>query len=170
MKVENDTDAASGETDSERIAVVYFSGTGNTKAIAEMIAEETDADIFEIVPAQTYTEDDLDYNDENCRANKEQNDDAARPEISNDLGATTEYDVIYLGHPIWWGTVPRILQTYLENYDLSGATIYTFCTSGGSSIDRSLSDLRDWYPELEIVDGKRLNDATKNDIKKFCDR
>jgi len=165
---QNDTDAASGETDSERLAVVYFSGTGNTKAIAEMIAEEADADIFEIVPAQIYTEDDLNYNDDNCRANKEQNDDAARPEISNDLSATTEYDVIYLGHPIWWGTVPRILQTYLENYDLSGATIYTFCTSGGSSIDKSLSDLRGWYPALNIVDGKRLNDASNSDIKDFC--
>lgn len=156
------------EVDTVKVAVVYFSGTGNTKAIAEMIAEETDADIFEIVPAQAYTDADLNYNDDSCRANKEQNDNTARPEISNDLSATTEYDVIYLGHPIWWGTVPRILQTYLETYDLSGATIYTFCTSGGSSIDRSLSDLRGWYPALNIVDGKRLNDASNSDIKDFC--
>ena len=156
------------EVDTVKVAVVYFSGTGNTKAIAEMIAEETDADIFEIVPAQAYTDADLNYNDDSCRANKEQNDNTARPEISNDLSATTEYDVIYLGHPIWWGTVPRIMQTYLETYDLSGATIYTFCTSGGSSIDRSLSDLRGWYPALNIVDGKRLNDASNSDIKDFC--
>ena len=156
------------EVDTVKVAVVYFSGTGNTKAIAEMIAEETDADIFEIVPAQAYTDADLNYNDDSCRANKEQNDNTARPEISNDLSATTEYDVIYLGHPIWWGTVPRIMQTYLETYDLSGATIYTFCTSGGSSIDRSLSDLRGWYPALNIVDGKRLNDASASDIKGFC--
>ena len=158
------------EVDTVKVAVVYFSGTGNTKAIAEMIAEETDADIFEIVPAQAYTDADLNYNDDSCRANKEQNDNTARPEISNDLSATTEYDVIYLGHPIWWGTVPRIMQTYLEKYDLSGATIYTFCTSGGSSIDRSLSDLRGWYPALNIVDGKRLNDATESDIKDFCNQ
>ena len=156
------------EVDTVKVAVVYFSGTGNTKVIAEMIAEETDADIFEIVPAQAYTDADLNYNDDSCRANKEQNDNTARPEISNDLSATTEYDVIYLGHPIWWGTVPRIMQTYLETYDLSGATIYTFCTSGGSSIDRSLSDLRGWYPALNIVDGKRLNDASNSDIKDFC--
>lgn len=163
-----DTQEVKDDSNDIKIAVVYFSGTGNTKAIAEMIAKETDADIFEIVPAQAYTDADLNYNDDNCRANKEQNDDAARPEISNDLSATTEYDVIYLGHPIWWGTVPRIMQTYLEKYDLSGATIYTFCTSGGSSIDRSLSDLRGWYPALNVVDGKRLNDATESDIKDFC--
>lgn len=84
--------------------------------------------------------------------------------------ATTEYDIVYLGHPIWWGTVPRIIQTYLETYDLSNATIYTFCTSGGSSIDRSLSDLRAWYPTLNIVDGKRLNDASKSEIAGFCNR
>lgn len=165
-----DTQAVKDDSNDIKIAVVYFSGTGNTKAIAEMIAKERDADIFEIVPAQAYTDADLNYNDDNCRANKEQNDDAARPEISNDLSATTEYDVIYLGHPIWWGTVPRIMQTYLEKYDLSGATIYTFCTSGGSSIDRSLSDLRGWYPALNIVDGKRLNDATESDIKDFCNQ
>ena len=153
-----------------KIAVVYFSGTGNTKKVAEMIAAETGADIYEIVSAQAYTDEDLNYNDDNCRANKEQNDDSSRPEINNDLAETIEYDVIYLGHPIWWGTVPRIMQTYLETYDLSGATIYTFCTSGGSSIDRSLSDLKDWYPGLNIVDGKRLNDATVEDIKEYCNR
>ncbi|MGM9959567.1 MAG: flavodoxin, partial [Erysipelotrichaceae bacterium] len=134
------------------------------------IAEETGADIFEIIPTQAYIEEDLNYNDDNCRANKEQNDDTARPEISNGLSVTTEYDIVYLGHPIWWGTVPRIIQTYLEKYDLSGATIYTFCTSGGSSIDKSLADLRGWYPELNIVDGKRLNDATESDIKDFCNQ
>lgn len=165
-----DAKIVNNETDSVKIAVVYFSGTGNTKTIAEMIAEETGADIFEIIPTQAYTEEDLNYNDDNCRANKEQNDDTARPEISNDLSATAEYDIAYLGHPIWWGTVPRIIQTYLETYDLSNATIYTFCTSGGSSIDRSLSDLRVWYPTLNIVDGKRLNDASKSEIAGFCNR
>lgn len=94
-----DTKIVNNETDSVKIAVVYFSGTGNTKTIAETIAEETGADIFEIIPTQAYTEEDLNYNDDNCRTNKEQNDDTARPEISNDLSATTEYDIVYLGHP-----------------------------------------------------------------------
>ncbi|MDO5156902.1 MAG: flavodoxin [Eubacteriales bacterium] len=167
---EKNTEIMDEEPEDIKIAVVYFSGTGNTKAIAEMIADEAGADIYEIVPAQTYTDEDLNYNDDNCRANKEQNDDTSRPEIANDLGKTTEYDIIYLGHPIWWGTVPRIMQTYLETYDLSDATIYTFCTSGGSSIDRSISDLKEWYPALNIVDGKRLNDATGEDIEEYCNR
>jgi len=158
------------DTENNKVAVVYFSGTGNTKAVAEMIAGETGADIYEIEPVQAYTDEDLNYNDANCRANKEQNDDSSRPDIANDLKATTEYDVVYLGYPIWWGTVPRIVQTYLETYDMSGATIYNFCTSGSSSIDRSISDLKKWYPTLNIMDGKRLNDATKEDIKEYCDR
>ena len=167
---EKNTEIMDEESEGIKIAVVYFSGTGNTKAIAEMIADEAGADIYEIVPAQAYTDEDLNYNDDNCRANKEQNDDTSRPEIANDLGETTEYDVIYLGHPIWWGTVSRIMQTYLETYDLSDATIYTFCTSGGSSIDRSISDLKEWYPALNIAYGKRLNDATWEDIEEYCNR
>lgn len=165
-----DTKIKDEEPEGTKIAVVYFSGTGNTKAIAEMIADEAGADLYEIIPAQAYTDKDLNYNNDNCRANKEQNDDTSRPEISNDLQDTTEYDVIYLGHPIWWGTVPRIIQTYLETYDLSDATIYTFCTSGGSSIDRSISDLKEWYPALNIAYGKRLNDATREDIEEYCNR
>ena len=90
--------------------------------------------------------------------------------LAGTLPDLSKYDLIFLGHPIWWGTVPRIIQTYLETYDLSNATIYTFCTSGGSSIDRSLSDLRAWYPTLNIVDGKRLNDASKSEIAGFCNR
>ena len=96
-------------------------------------------DIFEIIPENMYTADDLNYNDDNCRANQEMNDDSARPAISNDLSVVSEYDVIYLGYPIWWGTAPRIIQTFIENYDVSGATVYMFCTSGGSGIESSIS-------------------------------
>ena len=79
-----------------KIAVVYFSATGNTKAVAELIADEAKADIYEIIPDKKYTEDDLNYNNDNCRANREMKDDASRPSIKNDLSAITEYDVIYL--------------------------------------------------------------------------
>lgn len=107
-KVENKTDTVVSTSleDQKTTAVVYFSATGNTRAIAEMISKEMNADLFEIVPAQSYSDEDLDYNDNSCRANIEQNDDMSRPEIKNDLSATEEYDVIYLGYPIWWGTVP----------------------------------------------------------------
>lgn len=158
-------DANSGQEIEERVAVVYFSGTGNTREAANLLAKETNADIFEIIPEDIYTEDDLNYNDDNCRANQEMNDDSARPAISNDLSAVSEYDVIYLGYPIWWGTAPRIIQTFIESYDISGATVYMFCTSGGSGIENSISDLQQLYPNVNIVDGKRLNDATEPDIR-----
>lgn len=87
------------EPQNKKIAVVYFSGTGKTKMVAEVIAEKTEADIYDIVPSEEYSDDDLNYNDDNSRANKEQNDDTSRPEIGNDLSATCDYDVIYLGHP-----------------------------------------------------------------------
>lgn len=124
-------------------------------------------DIFEIIPENMYTADDLNYNDDNCRANQEMNDDSARPAISNDLSVVSEYDVIYLGYPIWWGTAPRIIQTFIENYDISGATVYMFCTSGGSGIESSISDLQMLYPDINIVDGKRLNDVTETDIREW---
>lgn len=117
--VSEDNGSEQNGPQNNKTAVVYFSCTGNTKAVAEVIAEKTEADIYEIVPAKEYSDDDLNYNDDNCRANKEQNDDTSRPEIDADLSATCDYDVIYLGHPIWWETVPRIIQTYIEQYDLS---------------------------------------------------
>ena len=126
-------------------------------------------DIFEIIPENMYTADDLNYNDDNCRANQEMNDDSARPAISNDLSVVSEYDVIYLGYPIWWGTAPRIIQTFIENYDISGATVYMFCTSGGSGIESSISDLQMLYPDINIVDGKRLNDVTETDIREWIE-
>ncbi len=155
------------EESASKTAVVCFSGTGNTMAIAEIIADVTDADLFEIIPAEKYTDEDLNYSDDNCRANKEQDDPDARPEIENDLSAVEGYDTIYLGHPIWWGTNPRIIQTFLDTYNLSNATIYTFCTSGGSGIEKSISDLQSQYPELNIVTGKRLNNATEADVTEW---
>ena len=150
-----------------KIAVVCFSGTGNTMAVAETIADVTGSDLFEIIPADKYTDEDLNYSDDNCRANKEQEDPDARPAIENDLSAVEEYDTVYLGHPIWWGTNPRIIQTFLDTYNLADATIYTFCTSGGSGIEKSISDLQTLYPDLQIVTGKRLNGASEEDVTEW---
>lgn len=151
-------------------AVVYFSATGTTAEVAQMIAKETGADIFEIVPEEVYTPEDLNYNDDNCRANKEMNDDTARPSISSNLSTVSDYNIIYLGHPIWWGTAPRIIQTFLESYDLTGSTVYTFCTSGGSGIEQSVKDLQGKYPAVNIISGKRFSGAAESDIKTWLDR
>lgn len=172
LSVENqqtEKDADFEQKNEQKVAVVYFSGTGNTREVANVLAKEAEADIFEIIPENMYTADDLNYNDDNCRANQEMNDESARPAIRNDLSAVSEYDVIYLGYPIWWGTAPRIIQTFIESYDISGATVYMFCTSGGSGIEKSISDLQQLYPDVNIVDGKRLNDATELDIREWIE-
>lgn len=150
----------------KKVATVYFSATGTTKGVAEVIAKETSSELIEIVPKTPYTSDDLNYNSD-CRANSEQNDSKARPEIKNDLSAISQYDVIYLGYPIWWGTNPRIIQTFIESYDLSKAEIHLFCTSGSSGIDKSVSNLKSEYPELNIVDGKRFSGSTDSEIKNW---
>ncbi len=85
------------------------------------------------------------------------------------MSAVSNYDVVYLGYPIWWGTVPRIIQTFLESCDLSKATVYTFCTSGSSSIKQSISDLQELYSDINIVSGKRFNGATESDVKYWLD-
>lgn len=106
---QTDIDADFEQENEEKVVVVYFSVTGNTREVANLLAKEANANIYEIVPANAYTSDDLNYNDDSCRANQEMNADSARPAISNDLSAVSEYDVIYLGYPIWWG---QLLELY----------------------------------------------------------
>lgn len=145
-------------------AVIYFSVTGNTKEVAGYIKDATNADIFEIIPQEKYTDEDIDYSNDNSRANREQNsDDDARPEISNDID-TTSYDTIFLGYPIWWGTVPKIIYTFLDNNDLSGKTVIPFCTSGGSGIKRSMNDLKEYNSNINWIDGKKLN-TNKDEVE-----
>lgn len=149
----------------QKSAVVYFSATGNTKEVSGYIAEEVDADLIEIIPAEEYTAEDLDYNNDNCRANTEQNNENARPEIANDIDVTI-YDVIYLGYPIWWGDVPKIILTFLDNTDLNGKTVIPFCTSGGSSISTSLNTLKEYKSDINWIDGERL-DVSKEAVIDF---
>lgn len=152
------------DTNAVKSVVVYFSATGNTKVIAEYIADLENADIMEIEPENPYSSEDLNYNDSSCRANQEMNDDSARPAIKNDMSAVLDYDVIYLGYPIWWGVEPRIIQTFLDTYDLSGKTVYAFCTSGSSNIDRSVSDINDNYPGIVIADSRRFDSEDGRDV------
>lgn len=122
--------------------VVYFSCTDNTKTIAEYVAESAGADIYRIKPSVPYTAADLDYNNADSRTSKEQNDAKARPKISGTLPSLNDYEVVYLGYPIWWGQAPKIMYTFIENYDLSGKIIVPFCTSGSSGIGTSATNLQ----------------------------
>lgn len=151
--------------DNSNSVVLYFSVTNNTEGVAKLISEVTNSDTIEIISKKEYTGEDISYNNDNCRANKEQNDDKARPEISNELNLYN-YDTIYLGYPIWWGTVPKIIYTLLDNYNLEGKRIIPFCTSGSTGIETSVNDLRKYNSKLNILDGKRFNNnVTKDEVR-----
>lgn len=139
------------------VLVVYFSATGTTKRVAEKIAKITDADIYEIVPAEPYTDADLNWNDRSSRSTKEQNDKSARPVIGSETIDLSGYTTIYIGFPIWWGEEPRIMDTFVESYDLTGKTMIPFCTSGGSGIGKSGSNMEALAGTGTWLDGARHN-------------
>ena len=140
-----------------KVLVAYFSATGHTETIAEYLQTALDADLYEIVPQEPYTADDLDYNTDGCRANREQNDDSARPAISGGVEDMAGYDVVFIGYPIWWGQAPKIVYTFLESYDFSGKTIVPFCTSGGSGMGGEDILKAACSKETKWLPGKRLS-------------
>ena len=139
--------------------MVYFSATGNTKAVAETLTELTGADIYEIVPEQPYTDEDLNYNDRTTRATVEQNDLDARPAMQGSITDFEQYDVIYVGYPIWWGDMPRILYTFFDAYDFSGKTIAPFCTSGGSGLSGTPATIAELETGATVLDGLHVSDS-----------
>lgn len=147
--------------------VAYFSASGTTKRIAEMIAEAAAADVYEILPKQPYTKDDLNWMDKQSRTSVEMSDKKFRPEISNSDAQVEKYDEIILGFPIWWYVAPTIINTFLEKYDFSGKKIVLFATSGGSGFGNTVSELKPSAPDAEIVEGKVLNKATKQEIAEW---
>ena len=148
------------------ILIAYFSCTGTTKTAAEQLAALTDADLYEIVPEEPYTSDDLNYNSD-CRANREQNDLSVRPAIAGELPDLTQYDTVLLGYPIWWGTLPKIIMTFTESSDFSSKVILPFCTSGGSGIDASVTALRELLPDADVRDGLRMNGVTEEEMQNW---
>lgn len=153
--IKDDEMTKTQENTNKKIAVIYFSATGTTKTVAEYIKDETNGDIIEIIPKEKYTSDDLSYNNDNSRTSKEQNDKNSRPEIENSINVD-EYDVIFLGYPIWWGDTPRIIQTFMESVNLSGKTVIPFCTSGSSGISASEKTLKSYNSDINWIEGKRL--------------
>ena len=122
-----------------------------------MIADSLSADIYEIVPEQSYTDADLDYHDDSSRSTIEMNDSTARPAISGSVENMEQYSMVFIGYPIWWGDAPRILSTFMESYDFSGKTIVPFCTSGGSGVGASASNLEAVTEGATWLSGTRLN-------------
>ena len=149
--------------------VVYFSCTGNTEKIANSIAEVTDSDTFEIVPTIPYTDEDLNYGNDESRTSIEQNDDTSRPEIAITFENLEDYDTIYLGYPIWWGQAPKIVYTFVESYDFTGKDIIPFCTSGSSSIGSSAENLKNaCNGDANWLEGKRFSsDTSKEEVSNW---
>lgn len=151
------TPAPSGEA---KVLVAYFSATNTTKPLAEYIADSLDADIYEIVPATPYTSADLNYSNSSSRATVEQNDPSARPAIDRSVSSMEQYDIVFLGYPIWWGQAPRIINTFLESYDFNGKIIVPFCTSGSSGIGSSATNLHSLTNGATWLDGRRFSGGT----------
>ena len=154
----------------KKTLVVYFSATGTTKQVAEKLAAAADADICEIVPAQPYTNADLNWHDSRSRSSVEMADSHARPEIVAPTVNAGNYDTIFIGYPIWWDLAPRPVNTFVESVDLTGKTVIPFATSGGSSITGSVAALRKLYPKVKWQTDKLLNHASQQDIKTWLNK
>ena len=137
--------------------VAYFSASGVTKKVALRLAQEELAELFEICPKIEYTSADLNWMDDNSRSSLEMKAQSCRPEILNKLDNLDQYEIIYLGFPIWWYVEPRIIDTFLESYNFSKKQIVPFATSGGSGISNVVKNLKAHYPELNFADGRLLN-------------
>lgn len=154
-----------------KVLVVYFSATGNTKQVAEKIASLSGADLAEIIPEKPYTADDLNYRNENSRANLEQRDQAVRPKMSQNIPNIDKYDVILIGHPIWWGEEPRIIDTFLESYDFTGKKVIPFATSGGSGMGKTNEELKDSCKGAKLLEGRRFSASAKEaELKSWAEK
>ena len=148
-------------TGSGKILVAYFSCTNTTKGIAEDVADIISGTLYRIEPETPYTSADLNYNTD-CRANREQNDPKARPAINGAVENIADYDIVFLGYPIWWGAAPKVIYTFLEKHNLEGKIIVPFCTSHSSGIGSSDTNLHSLATNVEWKPGKRFG---ANEIK-----
>lgn len=137
--------------------VAYFSASGVTAKLAKTLAEAIGGDLYEIKPAVPYTGTDLNWNNKKSRSSVEMNDRASRPEIAAPVADMAQYDTVFVGFPIWWYEAPRIVQTFLESYDLSGKTIVPFATSGGSGMGKTAEILQKSCPGAKVLSGKRMS-------------
>ena len=163
------TEEKQADSKSTKTLVAYFSATGVTKGVAQQLAKVAGADLHEIKPAQPYSEADLNWKDKQSRSSVEMEDKSSRPEITDKLSNMADYEVIYVGFPIWWYTAPTIINTFLEAYDFKGKTVIPFATSGGSSIDDACEDLKKAYPDINWKDGRLLNETTEEELKQWVE-
>lgn len=153
-ETEPETEAATAS--GGKAQVVYFSWSGNTENVANAIADQTGADVFEIVPEEAY----IDDYDALLDIATEEKESGARPAIAGSIEDIAQYDVIYVGYPNWWSDMPMILYTFFDSYDLSGKTIAPFCTSGGSGLSGTVSSIKELEPDANVLEGLHIGSSS----------
>lgn len=151
--------------------VAYFSASGTTARVAKELAEAAKADIYEIRPEMLYTSNDLDWRDKSSRSSVEMADKKSRPKLADKNAKIADYDVIFIGFPIWWYVAPHIINTFLESYDFTGKKVVVFATSGGSGFGNTVKELQPSAPKANIIEGKLLNGRIdKAELAKWAEK
>jgi len=146
-----------------KVLVCYFSASGVTRKVASNIANSIEGDLFEIEPVDIYTAEDLDWTNKESRSSREMANRSYRPELKNKVNNFNDYEKIVIGFPVWWDVAPTIVNTFIESHDFSKKEVYIFVTSGSSSVNGSITDLRRTYPNINFVVGKRFNGNESSD-------
>ena len=150
--------------------VAYFSASGETKAVAQKLAQAVNADLFEIVPQQIYTNADLNWRDKHSRSSVEMNDRACRPAMAA-VPDVSGYDVIFVGFPVWWYREPSIIDTFMESTDFTGKTVVPFCTSGGSGLGDAAKNMQALAQGAKVPNGKRFSaSASSDELKQWAEQ
>ena len=151
--------------------VAYFSASGVTSKVAKNLASAIGADIFEIKPVQKYSKADLNWMDKRSRSSVEMNDRSSRPAIAERVNQMSDYDVVFIGFPIWWYREPSIIDTFMEAYDFSGKTIVPFATSGGSGLGDSAQNMQTLAKGAKVEEGKRFGrNASASELKNWAEK
>lgn len=159
--------AASAQQKENKVLVAYVSMTGTTAKVAQTLARVTGGELYEIEPEKRYTNADLNWRNEQSRCYVEMHDLKFRPALKGKKANIADYETIYIGFPIWWNIAPTLLNTFIEAHDLKGKTLVPFATSGGSTIDNSVKELKKAYPDINWQEGKLLNGADENSIRQW---
>ncbi|WP_301847645.1 flavodoxin [uncultured Parabacteroides sp.] len=152
------------QNNDKHILVAYFSATGTTARAAEKLADVTGGELYAITPVESYTSADLDWNDKQSRSSVEMKDPKSRPALKGKKENIADYDVVFIGYPIWWDLAPRVVNTFIESHNLKGKTVIPFATSGGSTLAGSASALKRSYPSLNWKEGRLLNPTDEKTI------
>ena len=154
-----------------KVLVAYFSASGVTAGLSKKLADAIGADLYEIEPAQAYTNADLNWMDKKSRSSVEMNDCNSRPAIGSKVENMEQYSTVFVGFPIWWYREPSIIDTFLEAYDFAGKTIVPFATSGGSGMGDSSNIMQSIIKDGKVVEGKRFSrSASENELKKWAEK